>query len=97
MAVRANFSEKRNLFAAARTEHWLPLPADYLHLQECSPACVIKPSNQTICERGSCKTHARNRKLKPAMTIVAQTRFSRLTPRERDALYAYLKARAERS
>jgi cytochrome c553 len=38
-----------------------------------------------------------NRKLKPAMTIVAQTRFSRLTPHERDALYAYLKARAERS
>jgi len=37
-----------------------------------------------------------NRKLKPAMRIVAQTRFSHLTPHERDALYAYLKARAER-
>jgi hypothetical protein len=38
-----------------------------------------------------------NRKLKPAMAIVAQTRFSHLTHHERDALYAYLKARAEHS
>lgn len=38
-----------------------------------------------------------NRKLKPAMAIVAQKRFSHLTPHERDALYAFLKARAERS
>lgn len=37
------------------------------------------------------------RTLKPAMRIVAQTRFSHLTPHERDALYAYLKATAERS
>jgi hypothetical protein len=29
------------------------------------------------------------------MQSVAKTRFSRLTPHERDALYAYLKARAE--
>lgn len=35
------------------------------------------------------------RKLKPLMVGVAQRRFSRLTPSERDALYAYLKARAE--
>ena len=36
-----------------------------------------------------------NRKLNPMMSGVAQRRFSRLTPHERDALYAYLKARAE--
>lgn len=36
-----------------------------------------------------------NRKLKPLMVNVAQTRFTHLTPHERDALYAYLKARAE--
>lgn len=35
------------------------------------------------------------RKLK-LMAIVAQGRFAHLTPSERDALYAYLKARAER-
>jgi cytochrome c553 len=35
------------------------------------------------------------RKLKELMEAVAQNRFSRLTPHERDALYAYLKARAE--
>jgi mono/diheme cytochrome c family protein len=35
------------------------------------------------------------RKLKPLMIGVAKGRFSKLTPRERDALYAYLKARAE--
>lgn len=38
-----------------------------------------------------------DRKLKPMMADVAKYRFSRLTPHERDALYAYLKARAERS
>ena len=38
-----------------------------------------------------------NRKLNEMMTGVAKYRFSRLTPHERDALYAYLKARAERS
>lgn len=36
------------------------------------------------------------RKLKPLMVGVATGRFSKLTPRERDAVYAYLKARAER-
>lgn len=36
------------------------------------------------------------RKLNPMMAGVAQTRFSHLTAHERDALYAYLKARAER-
>jgi cytochrome c553 len=36
-----------------------------------------------------------NRKLNPMMSGVAQRRFSRLTRHERDALYAYLKARAE--
>lgn len=35
------------------------------------------------------------RKLKPLMVDVAKNRFSRLTPNERDALYAYLKTRAE--
>lgn len=35
------------------------------------------------------------RKLK-LMELVAKERFAELTPRERDALYAYLKARAER-
>ena len=35
------------------------------------------------------------RKLNPMMSGVARTRFSRLTPHERDALYAYLRARAE--
>jgi mono/diheme cytochrome c family protein len=37
-----------------------------------------------------------NRKLNPMMSGVAVTRFSHLTPHERDALYGYLKARAER-
>lgn len=36
------------------------------------------------------------RKLNPMMAGVAVTRFSHLTPHERDALYAYLKERAER-
>lgn len=36
------------------------------------------------------------RKLNPMMAGVAVTRFSHLTPHERDALYAYLKTRAER-
>lgn len=36
------------------------------------------------------------RKLNPMMSGVAKTRFSHLTPHERDALYAYLKARAEK-
>ncbi|WP_309661201.1 c-type cytochrome [Sphingomonas sp.] len=36
------------------------------------------------------------RKIKPLMVKVAQTRFAHLTPHERDGLYAYLKARAER-
>jgi mono/diheme cytochrome c family protein len=36
------------------------------------------------------------RKLNPQMYYVAVGRFSHLTPHERDALYAYLKARAER-
>jgi mono/diheme cytochrome c family protein len=35
------------------------------------------------------------RKLHELMTAVAKERFSRMTPHERDALYAYLKARAE--
>ena len=37
------------------------------------------------------------RKLKPLMADVAKERFARLTGRERDALYAYLKARAEKA
>lgn len=37
------------------------------------------------------------RKLHPLMVSVAKGRFSHLTRRERDALYAYLKARAEQS
>lgn len=37
-----------------------------------------------------------NRKLREMMSGVAKTRFTHLTPHERDALYAYLKARAER-
>jgi cytochrome c553 len=36
------------------------------------------------------------RKLNPMMSGVAKTRFAHLTPHERDALYAYLKARAEK-
>jgi cytochrome c553 len=36
------------------------------------------------------------RKLRDLMTLVARDRFSQMTPHERDALYAYLKARAER-
>ncbi len=35
------------------------------------------------------------RKLKPMMEGISKDRFSRMTRRERDALYAYLKARAE--
>ena len=35
------------------------------------------------------------RKLKPMMEGVSRDRFSQMTPRERGALYAYLKARAE--
>jgi cytochrome c553 len=37
-----------------------------------------------------------NRKINPVMVGVAVTRFSHLTPHERDALFAYLKARAEK-
>ena len=37
-----------------------------------------------------------NRKLNPMMVSVAQRRFPHMTPHERDALYAYLKARADR-
>jgi cytochrome c553 len=40
---------------------------------------------------------AGNRKINPVMAGVARTRFSHFTPHERDALYAYLKARAQRS
>jgi hypothetical protein len=39
---------------------------------------------------------AGNRKINPVMAGVARTRFSHFTPHERDELYAYLKARAER-
>lgn len=38
-----------------------------------------------------------NRKLREMMSGVAQRRFSHLTPHERDELYAYLKARAEKA
>jgi len=38
-----------------------------------------------------------HRKLNPMMSGVATTRFSHLTPHERDAVYAYLKARARLS
>jgi cytochrome c553 len=37
-----------------------------------------------------------NRKINPVMAGVARTRFSHFTPHERDALYGYLNARAER-
>lgn len=37
-----------------------------------------------------------DRKLKPLMIDVAKNRFAHLTPQERDALYAYLKTRADR-
>jgi cytochrome c553 len=37
------------------------------------------------------------RKISEMMSGVAQTRFNHLTPHERDALYAYLKARAEKA
>ena len=37
-----------------------------------------------------------NRKINPIMAGVARTRFSHFTPHERDALYAYLKARADK-
>ena len=37
-----------------------------------------------------------NRKLREMMSDVSITRFAYLTPHERDALYAYLKARAEK-
>ena len=37
-----------------------------------------------------------NRKIRELMSGVAVTRFAHLTPHERDALYAYLKARAEK-
>jgi mono/diheme cytochrome c family protein len=37
-----------------------------------------------------------NRKLRDMMSATARVRFTHLTPHERDALYAYLKARAER-
>jgi len=37
------------------------------------------------------------RKLREMMSGVAKTRFSHLTPHERDELYAYLKARAEKA
>ena len=39
---------------------------------------------------------AGNRKINPVMVGVARTRFSHFTPHERDGLYSYLKARAER-
>jgi mono/diheme cytochrome c family protein len=37
------------------------------------------------------------RKLKPMMEGVSRWRFSKMTPQERDALYGYLKTRAEQS
>jgi hypothetical protein len=40
---------------------------------------------------------AGDRKINPIMAGVARTRFSHFTPHERDALYAYLKARAEKA
>lgn len=39
---------------------------------------------------------AGNRKINPIMAGVARTRFAHFTPNERNALFAYLKARAER-
>ena len=38
---------------------------------------------------------ANNRKINPVMAGVSRTRFAHFTSHERDALYAYLKARAE--
>lgn len=40
-------------------------------------------------------TGSGGRKLKPMMEGVSKGRFSKMTPREREALYGYLKARAE--
>jgi hypothetical protein len=39
---------------------------------------------------------AGNRKINPIMAGVARTRFSHFTAHERDALYSYLRARADR-
>jgi len=48
---------------------------------------------ETLMTRGIA---ANNRKINPIMAGVARTRFAHLTPHERDALFAYLKRRAER-
>ena len=47
---------------------------------------------ERLLTRGEAKD---GRKIAELMSIVAKSRFSHLTARERDALYAYLKARAE--
>ncbi len=48
---------------------------------------------ETLMTRGIA---ANNRKINPVMSGVARTRFAHLTRHERDALFDYLKARAER-
>lgn len=47
---------------------------------------------ETLITRG---IPANNRKINPVMAGVSRTRFAHFTSHERDALYAYLKARAE--
>ena len=47
---------------------------------------------ETLITQGIAKD---KRKIKPLMAVVARNRFARLTPHERDELYAYLKARAD--
>ena len=60
---------------------------------------LIVAGGYTRAEFERLMTHgiaAGNRKINPLMMEVGQNRFPHFTPHERDALYAYLKARAER-
>jgi len=52
-----------------------------------------RPQFETLMTRGIA---ANNRKINPVMAGVSRTRFAHFTRHERDALFAYLKARAER-
>lgn len=56
-------------------------------------AAYSRAEFETLITRG---VPTGGRKLGPLMTNVAQNRFSKLTQAERDALYAYLKALADR-
>lgn len=57
-------------------------------------AAYTRPEFEKLITEG---VAAGGRKINPVMTGVARTRFSHLTAHERDALYAYLKARAEKA